>query len=55
MTSRRDYEALADMIRNTPMHQHSRDELVDRMIVYFEQTNVHFDAVKFRDASGASR
>lgn len=55
MTSKRDYVAIADMVRNTPMPQDSRDELTDRMIVFFEQTNVHFDAVRFRDACGASR
>lgn len=55
MTSRRDYEAIADMVRNTPMPQESRDEITDRMIVYFEQVNDRFDAVRFRDASGASK
>lgn len=54
MTSKRDYDALADMVRNTPMPQEARDEITDRMIVYFEQTNVHFDAVRFRDAAGAT-
>jgi hypothetical protein len=52
--SKSDFNALADAICNTPMPQATKDELVDRFIVYFAQVNPRFDDVRFRDAAGAT-
>lgn len=54
MTSRRDYDAIADAINTTPMSQRARDEIIDRLVLYFESTNPRFDPLRFRDACGAS-
>jgi len=49
--SKRHYQAIADMVRYTPMPDESRAELVDRMIVFFAEDNERFDDVRFLEAA----